>query len=183
MRYGANTRGLLRRRFVTVGRRHLIGKEANELDERDAGLRHSIDEVVAGFDDGAPSEGFLAALRAVPTTELVRATGRDRSTVKRWKSGESRPRSREAASLRRYLDSSVILRCQHGVAPERGELHPRARGILVNARDSLRAVASEALAFYTIFGGHRHGTGSGSSIPPLKTTPKVAMPAQAVAGP
>ena len=132
-RCGPNTRGLLHRRLVTVGRRHLIGKEANELDERGAGLYHSIDEVVAGFDKGASSEGFLAALRAVPTTDLVRATGRDRSTVKRWKSGESRPRRHEVEILRRYVERAARAQNrERGAAPERGEVskgvrHPRAR--------------------------------------------------------
>lgn len=55
------------------------------------------------LDDPRSSDDFLAALRDIPTAELVRASGRDRSRVKRWKSGESRPRPREREALRDYL--------------------------------------------------------------------------------
>ena len=47
----ADTRGLLRRRPVTVGRVHSIGKEANELDEREAGIYHDLTEILSTCND------------------------------------------------------------------------------------------------------------------------------------
>jgi hypothetical protein len=87
---------------VTVGDGKYIGKEANELLEREAGMNHDLGEVLSTFEDPESSE-WQDLVRRVPTATLMRATGRDRSTIKRWKAGSSRPRLN-----RRSLDLRVL---------------------------------------------------------------------------
>ena len=48
-RCGPGTRGLLRRRLVRAGQIEHIGKEANRLDDVEAGWIHDVDEVVEVF--------------------------------------------------------------------------------------------------------------------------------------
>jgi hypothetical protein len=70
-----------------------IGKEANELDDLEAGLVHDLEEVMAGY--GPVDDPWLTVrlplIRSVPTGALAAAAGVDRKTVQRTKQGETRP--------------------------------------------------------------------------------------------
>ncbi len=102
------TRGILLRRPVLAGKAVYVGKEGNFLDEALAGLFHDEDEVtttyaVAGRDRWQAE--MLPRIRARPTAELMAETGRDRSTVKRWKAGVlPHPADRERLWLIRLLE-------------------------------------------------------------------------------
>ncbi|HVR87941.1 MAG TPA: hypothetical protein VHG53_00155 [Candidatus Limnocylindria bacterium] len=99
---GPEARGLLLRRSVGVRDVKYIGKEANELDERDAGVHHRLDEILSTYDD-PKSDHWQELVRSIPTATLTRASGRDRSTIKRWKAGQTRPHARDQRSLGSYL--------------------------------------------------------------------------------
>jgi len=103
---GPLTRGLLRRRPVSIGAVKYIGKEANDLNLREAGALHDIAQTLAifeGHEQGGKGARMIRTLQDLPTQELVLATGCDRATVKRWKIGQSLPRRSHALRIEAFL--------------------------------------------------------------------------------
>jgi hypothetical protein len=97
-----NTIGLLQRRPVVACTITHIGKEANNLDEIAAQLIHDPDEVTTEYEDDRRSPWHtlvLPVLREIPTHEIEKATGLNRSTIKRHKSGDTTPHPTTRAQL------------------------------------------------------------------------------------
>jgi len=69
----------------------LVGKEANEIEQIDAGVMETEAERMLMYDDGE-WEAIQRVLKMVPTKDLQRMTGYSRSMVKYVKTGERRPR-------------------------------------------------------------------------------------------
>ena len=90
---GRETAGLLGRRPVRAATLVYIGKEANELDDLEAGLVHDLGDVVLGY--GLVDDPWLVErlplIRSVATGRLAEAAGVDRKTVQRTKAGLTRP--------------------------------------------------------------------------------------------
>lgn len=138
---GRETAGLLRRRPVHAANLVYIGKEANDIDDVEAGLVHDVDDVLVGY---GPSDDpwvtdQLPLIQSVPTGLLAKAAGVDRKTVQRTKAGITRPRPEterrlyEAATmlsgqLRSEADGprssvdEVVDRCSIPVGADRNEL-------------------------------------------------------------
>lgn len=83
-------------------RHHFAGK-SNRLDEREVGLVESEEEFLMSYEGCSE---WAALVRRLGTSELARLMSVDRSTVKRWKSGQSRPRRHAIDRLHDYFKSS-----------------------------------------------------------------------------
>ena len=94
------TRGLLRRRPVHVGDLRYIGKEANKLDDVQAGIIGQLGDVVTEYtdpNDDAFQRLVLPALDRYSGRELARLVGTDRRTIDRVRGGAGpRPALRDA---------------------------------------------------------------------------------------
>jgi hypothetical protein len=94
--------GLLQRRPVTAVEPIYLGKESNNLEERQAGLIHQFSDAFAIYPDpGADTwqRIVLPALRQFPAVEIARRSGLHRRTVERHLSGRSAPHPRHRAAL------------------------------------------------------------------------------------
>jgi hypothetical protein len=122
-----------------------IGKESNSLDEATSELLHEESEVLTTL---ARPRDWPALLEHFSTRELARRTGLNRTTIKRWKSGELRPRPAHERELRSYLASldSDKVRVD-GAAPDEAQLsaamrnprqHPRANRARTPDRSTAR---------------------------------------------
>jgi hypothetical protein len=101
------TTGLLRHRPVTRESLAYVGREANRLEEVEAGLIHDPDEVYTEYVDGQHDsewEAVVAALERIPRSWLMQETGLDRSTITRLRNGRTRP----TPSTREKLQSAVV---------------------------------------------------------------------------
>jgi hypothetical protein len=101
------TSGLLRRRPVTRRTLSYVGKEANRLDEVNAGLIHDPEEVYTEYVDVAHDpewEALVTKLKGIPRTWLMGKTGLDRSTITRLRNGRSRP----TRKTREILECAVV---------------------------------------------------------------------------
>jgi hypothetical protein len=91
---GKQTIGLLQRRHVLIEQIKYIGKESNNLEEVDADLIHSVQDVYTEYIDRRRDEwqtNTLPALRKVPLARLVELSGLSRSTLIEIRAGRSRP--------------------------------------------------------------------------------------------
>jgi hypothetical protein len=88
-----NTRGLLqRRRIDLVGPPQLIGKEANNIDEVQAGRYAQLDEIITEYHDPADDhfhQLVMSPLDHLSGRELARLVGVDRRTVDRIRRGQT----------------------------------------------------------------------------------------------
>lgn len=102
---GPTTAGLLRRRPVRATTFVYIGKEANEIDDVEAGLIHDLAEVqlVYGSPNADDWEEIRRELMQIPTGALVELTGVNRKTIQRTKRGQTRPRAETLDLLRRVV--------------------------------------------------------------------------------
>lgn len=98
------TVGLLRRRVVRSIPELTthVGKESNRLEEVEAGIEHSPDEVWTEYDD--PSRNpwkklVLPVLRQMPIDRLVVATGMHRRSLFAIRAGERLPYSKNRQQL------------------------------------------------------------------------------------
>jgi len=142
---GPETRGLLRRRPVFVREMKYIGKESNSLDGATSGLFHDEREVLATFD--RPPD-WRALIGRISTHELARRTGLNRSTIKRWKSGELRPRPAHERKLHLYLasldsrkvrvDGAALGEAQLSTAVRNSRTRARANGARTLGRSAAR---------------------------------------------
>ena len=89
---GKQSVGLLRRRHVRVERIVYIGKESNRLEEIEAGVIHSPDNVYTEYPDPRRDEWqtrILPVLSKIPVEALMRFSGRSRSMLVRAMAGQS----------------------------------------------------------------------------------------------
>lgn len=107
------TSGLLRRRHVIESRVSIIGKEANDLDERTSGLRAPRDEHVSvtayvhdvnGFDSDT-----LARLQRVGAAEIAHRSGLSARRIRDLLSGKAQPRKSTKAALLAALTAECAL--------------------------------------------------------------------------
>jgi hypothetical protein len=88
-----------------------IGKESNSLEEVEAGVVHSAENVYTVYPDPRRDEWqtkILAALRKIPLQLLVKLSGMSRSTLIEVRAGRSRPHHKNQellASIVRRLDA------------------------------------------------------------------------------
>jgi hypothetical protein len=105
-----NTRGLLQRRPVDlVGPVRLIGKEANNIDEAQAGRYAQLDEITTEYRDPADDhfrQHVMPLLDHLSGRELADLVGADRRTIDRIRSGQMPRRSLREALER--LASQVL---------------------------------------------------------------------------
>jgi hypothetical protein len=96
------TVGLLQRRHVYIDLVKYIGKEANALEEVEAGLVHSEEAVYTEYPDPARDEWtvkVIPALKQVPLPELLAKSGMRRSALFEALAGRSRPHPRNQKRL------------------------------------------------------------------------------------
>lgn len=94
--------GLLPRRHVRAAELIYIGKEANRLEDVDAGLVHAAEEVQAVYRDPRDDVWLTDAmpvLRVVTRRTLAAAVGVSTRTIKSYLNGHSRPRPDRHAKL------------------------------------------------------------------------------------
>jgi hypothetical protein len=96
------TIGLLQRRHVRIAEIVPIGKESNRLEEVDAGLVHSADEVYTVYPDQKADHWERAVrplLQKIPLSVLMRETGLSRRMLIKARRGDARPHSRNQLIL------------------------------------------------------------------------------------
>jgi hypothetical protein len=128
----ARTEGLLARRPVCGLSVTHIGKEANRLDDQEAGLVHDLDEVQAEYHLAAGTAGgetFLPLMRQIPATRLAALSGVSLRTIRRARTGRATPRraTREAleAAVARYVNDPPL--GLHPLRPPRAARRPPVR--------------------------------------------------------
>jgi hypothetical protein len=82
----------------------LVGKEANEIEQIDAGLMETEAERMIVYEEGEWS-AIRRVLRTIPTKDLQRITGYSRSMVKYLKNGARKPNQAISSLLLRYRAS------------------------------------------------------------------------------
>ncbi len=99
-----NTPGLLQRRRVHLaGPPRLIGKEANNIKEVQAGRYAQLDEIITEYDDAADDHfhrEVMPLLDHLSGRELAGLVGADRRTIDRIRNGQ-RPQARLREALER----------------------------------------------------------------------------------
>jgi len=96
------TVGLLQRRHVQIDRIKYIGKESNNLEEVEAGLEHSQQNVYTEYPDQQRDEWqakIVPALRRIPLIKLETESGFSRRMLIKARSGKVRPHRRNQAAL------------------------------------------------------------------------------------
>jgi len=100
------TVGLLQRRHVQIDQIKYIGKESNSLEEVEAGLEQSAENVYTIYTDPRRDEWqtkILPALRKIPPPILVKMSGLSPTTIKDTLAGRSRPYSKNQKNLGEIL--------------------------------------------------------------------------------
>jgi len=100
------TVGLLQRRHVRIEQIKYVGKESNSLEEVDAGLVHSAENVYTEYVDPRRDEWrtkILPALRKIPPAVLVKMSGLSPTTVKDTLAERSRPYPKNQKCLSEIL--------------------------------------------------------------------------------
>jgi hypothetical protein len=99
---GRQTVGLLQRRPVEANTISIIGKEANRIEDAQAGLVHELSELLAHYQDPARDPWFthvLPVLRTISRGHLVEVSGLAASTITRLRTGKSRPHAPHERTL------------------------------------------------------------------------------------
>ena len=97
-----STIGLLFRRHVRIGEIVPIGKESNSLEEVDAGLMHSADQVYTVYPDPSRdswTRKIVPWLRSMPLSVLVKNTSLSRRMLIKARRGQVRPHPRNERIL------------------------------------------------------------------------------------
>jgi hypothetical protein len=108
---GRHTQGLLRRRVVQETYVSHVGKEANKLEEVEAGLEHPADVVYNEYDRPMTMHwdtDMLPLLKQCPVQRLADATGLSTRSIKAIRNGHAQPRARNREQLARIL--AVLVR-------------------------------------------------------------------------
>jgi hypothetical protein len=99
---GKETIGLLQRRHVQIGQVKYIGKESNSLEEVDAGLIHSEENVYTEYVDLRRDEWatvVVPALKKVPMSVLLAKSGFCRRMLMKARAGATRPHRKNRERL------------------------------------------------------------------------------------
>ena len=99
---GKQTVGLLQRRHVRIDEIKYMGKESNSLEEVDAGLVQSAENVYTIYTDPRRDEWqtkILPALKKIPLPILVKMSGLSRRTLIDIRAGRSRPHRKNREML------------------------------------------------------------------------------------
>ena len=99
---GRRTIGLLQRRPVVLGELVHIGKETNRMEEVEAGIEHSPDEVWNEYTDPGRDPWptlILPILRQMPIERLLAATGLHQRSLFAIRAGERLPHFRNRNQL------------------------------------------------------------------------------------
>jgi hypothetical protein len=109
----SHSTGLLQRRPVTARLQVYIGKESNNLEQRQAGLIHDIDETLATFNDArgeAWARLVLPVLRDFRAAQIAARAGLHRRTIERHVTGRSRPHpGTRLSSFHRSRTRTILL--------------------------------------------------------------------------
>ena len=100
------TVGLLQRRHIRIEQIKYIGKESNSLEEVEAGLHHSAENVYTEYLDKRRDEWqrkILPALRKIPPALLVKLSDLSPTTIKDTLAGRSRPYRRNQERLAQMI--------------------------------------------------------------------------------
>jgi hypothetical protein len=104
------TVGLLQRRHIRIEQIKYVGKESNSLEEVDAGLIHSPENVYTIYTDPRRDEWqtkILPALKKIPLPILGEMSGLSRRTLVEIRAGRSRPhrknRERLSAIAKKFI--------------------------------------------------------------------------------
>lgn len=92
-----STIGLLFRRHVRIGEIVAIGKESNSLEEVDAGILHSADQVYTVYPDRSRdfwTREIVPKLKEARLSFLMHKTGFSRRMLIKTRNGQGRPHSR-----------------------------------------------------------------------------------------
>ena len=96
------TRGLLYRRHIKIGNIIFIGKESNNLEEVDAGMEHSLENVYTVYSDPKRDswERFIRPkLKTIPLSRLISETGLSERMLQKARQGHVRPHPRNQSIL------------------------------------------------------------------------------------
>jgi hypothetical protein len=99
---GKVTEGLLQRRHVYIDQIVYIGKESNRLEEVNAGLIHSEQNVYTEYTDPRRDEWrvkILPALKKAPLASLITITGISKRALMDLRAGRSRPHPKNKERL------------------------------------------------------------------------------------
>ncbi|HZQ44951.1 MAG TPA: hypothetical protein VFA99_16990 [Acidobacteriaceae bacterium] len=111
---GQPTIGLLFRRHVRIGEIVAIGKESNSLEEVDAGLLHSADQVYTVYPDRTRdfwAREIASKLKKIPLSVLIRETGLSRRMLVNVRGGQVRPHRRNQTILIELLHRLAAQQC------------------------------------------------------------------------
>jgi hypothetical protein len=106
---GPRTIGLLFRRHVRIGKIVPIGKESNSLEQVDAGMLHSADQVYTVYEDRSRdfwTREVLPKLKKERLSVLMQKTGLSRRMLIKARNGQVRPHPRNQRILAELLRSS-----------------------------------------------------------------------------
>ncbi len=96
------TVGLLQRRHIEVGQIKYIGKESNNLEDVEAGLIHSAQNVYTEYVDPNRDDWrtvIVPALKKIPLAQVVELSRLARSTLIEIRAGRSRPHRKNREGL------------------------------------------------------------------------------------
>ncbi len=96
------TVGLLQRRHIYIDQIKFIGKESNHLQEVDAGLIHSSQQIYTEYTDSRRDEWqtkILPALKTLPLSRLIKESGLSRRALLDIRRGRSRPHPKNQERL------------------------------------------------------------------------------------
>jgi lambda repressor-like predicted transcriptional regulator len=97
----------MQRRHVNIDQIKYIGKESNNLEEVEAGLIHSEQNVYTEYVDPRRDEWqtmILPALKKASLSHLVKLSGLARSTLIELRAGRSRPHPRNRRLLAAMIE-------------------------------------------------------------------------------
>jgi hypothetical protein len=100
---GKQTVGLLQRRHIRIDQIKYIGKESNSLEEVEAGLHHSAENVYTEYPDPRRDEWqmkIVPALKRIPLSRLMKLSGLSRRMLIKARSGKVRPHRRNREVLK-----------------------------------------------------------------------------------
>ena len=109
---GKQTIGLLQRRHVRIDQIKYIGKESNSLEEVEAGLEHSQQNVYTEYPDPRRDEWqtkIVPALQKITLRKLERMSGLSRRTLIDARTGRRRPHRKNQEILKTILNKMKLL--------------------------------------------------------------------------
>lgn len=104
------TQGLLYRRHVWIGEIVAIGKESNNLEEVDAGLVHSAENIYTSYPDPRRDHWervIRPKLKNIPLSRMMEETGLSRRMLIKARKGDARPHPRNQGLIAEAVNSTL----------------------------------------------------------------------------